>query len=93
MLSFIGTYAFIKNNYIPECTSYKWSDVEGSSLPDGSFDQYTSRYYEPGPFHNRILNIREPEPGKEAAIIVERWGDYESHVSCKFLFCYSILYI
>lgn len=78
-----GTYAFIKNNAIPQYTTYKWSDSPGSKLPDGCLDQHTNRYFEPQPFIDRCLDVREPQPGKEAAVITERWGDYDSQVTCK----------
>lgn len=79
---FIDKYALVVNNHIPEDSEYKWLDMSDVGIP-GDIDPHTKYSYEPKPYIDRPITFRTPKPGKELAIVMNRWGDYSSKISCK----------
>ena len=73
------------NNEI-EWSSYKWLDVHGYGMcmPAGGYDVHTGFSYEPEAHRNRIFDERVPEPGKEIAIVSEKWGNYSRKIKCEY---------
>ena len=74
-------------------SEYKWVDLNGYGMhmPAGGYDEHTGFSYEPRAHHNRLLDTRVPEPGKEIAIISEKWGVIGSNIKCKISLRSSLL--
>ena len=72
------------NHEIP-WSKYKWVDINGYGMhmPAGGYDERTGLSYEPKAHADRLLDMRVPEPGREIAIISEKWGAYGSNIKCK----------
>ena len=68
-------------------SAYKWLDIHGHGMRmrDGGLDHVTGYCYEPIAYSDRVFDARPPEPGKEIAVISEKWGEYGSDVKCKYL--------
>ena len=79
------------NHEIP-WSKYKWVDINGYGMhmPAGGYDERTGFSYEPKAHADRLLDMRVPEPGREIAIISEKWGAYGSNIKCKISVLFSV---
>ena len=85
----LGYHGFVINDFVPKFSQYKWLDMSARH-GDGNLDPTTGFLYEPAPYVDRVCEFQEAKPGRQVAIVTNKWGRYSYTVDCKQTHCFIL---